>query len=545
MPVKRYGIYLFYRPTATLRGEGLGRYLSAFLKAAQGRPDIRLIVACPSWMRAMLSDLCREEGVDEAGFDIIAPPRQPLILRLRDWYEARRKKPRSPSRSGRFLSRLRRGAAGLATPVERWLAGNRSVTLLVGFILVTLPVVSLAVAGWIVIRVVRWVLRRLIQAMRLLTPKSRLHIAVRRLKGVVLRPSHDATGPRLFHLMEQAEVAHIHRLIRGRTDIGAWYCPTAFWPHFNQISAPRLICVPDIVFIDFPGAFALSNGPGGYETFRNIETTIAGGDHFVTYSDYVKWNTLVDRYQVDPDAVSTVHHGASRLDDVIAVAGRSSGPVARDALYRTFFAEALAKSTAGDGAAFVFEADIRFLFFASQFRPNKNIITLLRAYEHLLKRRYRGHKLVLTGDPKLVPDIHDFIRDHHLENDVLFLHRLTLPQLAACYRLADLVINPSLSEGGFPFTFTEALSVGTPVVASDIPVAEEILGGQEFYADMTFDPYDWRDMSTRIEWALDHRDALFERQNAFYESVLVKRTWRDLVDDHIAIMERIADPHAP
>lgn len=545
MPVTRYGIYLFYRPTAALRGEGLGRYLSAFLKAAEDRPDIRLVVACPSWMRAMLSDLCREEGVDEAGFDIIAPPRQPLILYLRDRYEAYRKKPRGPSLIGQLLSRLRRQAARLAMPVERWLAGNRSVTLLVGFVLVMLPVVALAVVGWILARALRWLLHRLAGAPKFLMRKSRLHVALRRIKALALRPSHDSAGLRLFHLMEQAEVAHIHRLIRGRTDIRAWYCPTAFWPHVNEISAPRLICVPDIVFIDFPGAFALSNGPGGYETFRNIEATIAGGDHFVTYSDYVKWNTLVDRYQVDPDAVSTVHHGASRLDDAVAIAGRSSGPVARDAFYRSFFAEALTKGAAEAGAAITFGADIRFLFFASQFRPNKNIITLLRAYEHLLKRRYRGHKLVLTGDPTLVPDIQDFLRDHHLENDVLFLHRLTLPQLAAGYRLADLAINPSLSEGGFPFTFTEALSVGTPVVASDIPVTEEILGGQEFYADMTFDPYDWRDMAARIEWALDHRDALFERQNAFYESVLVKRTWRDMVDDHIAIMERIAGPPAP
>jgi hypothetical protein len=73
-----------------------------------------------------------------------------------------------------------------------------------------------------------------------------------------------------------------------------------------------------------------------------------------------------------------------------------------------------------------------------------------------------------------------------------------------------------------------------------IPVTAEVIGDQDFHDDMTFDPYDWQDVADRIEWALDHREALFERQNAFYELVLVKRTWRNTLDEHIAILDRIA-----
>ena len=295
-----------------------------------------------------------------------------------------------------------------------------------------------------------------------------------------MRPSRDVAGMRLFHLMEQAEVTQMHRLIHALTDVRAWYCPTAFWPHFNKVAAPRLICVPDVVFVDFPGGFALSNGLPGYDTFRDIEATIAGGDHFVTYSDYVKWDTLVGRYQLDPAAVTAVPHGASRLDHVIAVTGRTAGAATTDAFCRLFLVEAIGKSADNRYASFFGKAEFRFLFFASQFRPNKNIVGLLRAFEYLLRRGYRGHKLVLTGDPRHAPEVSSFIREHNLENDVLFLHRLTLPQLAACYRLADLAINPSLSEGGFPFTFTEALSVGTPVVTSDIAVGREVLGRSGF-----------------------------------------------------------------
>jgi glycosyltransferase involved in cell wall biosynthesis len=69
---------------------------------------------------------------------------------------------------------------------------------------------------------------------------------------------------------------------------------------------------------------------------------------------------------------------------------------------------------------------------------------------HLLKKRYRGYKLILTGDPGNMQAILDFIREHNIENDVLCLNGLSPQQLAACYRLADLAVNPSLSGVGFP-----------------------------------------------------------------------------------------------
>jgi hypothetical protein len=121
---------------------------------------------------------------------------------------------------------------------------------------------------------------------------------------------------------------------------------------------------------------------------------------------------------------------------------------------------------------------------------------------------------------------------------------LTTRELAACYRLADLAVNPSLSEGGCPFTLTEALSVGTPVVMARIPVTEEVVADEEMRNMMLFDPYDWRDVASRIEWALQHREVLLSAQNEFY-LVLSKRTWRDVVDDHVAILDGLAAASVP
>jgi glycosyltransferase involved in cell wall biosynthesis len=138
-----------------------------------------------------------------------------------------------------------------------------------------------------------------------------------------------------------------------------------------------------------------------------------------------------------------------------------------------------------------------------------------------------------------MPEIDEFIRDHNLANDVLCLHGLTVPELAACYKLADLAVNPSLSEGGCPFTFSEALSVGTPVVMARIAVTEEVITDPELRAMMLFDPYIWQDIADRIEWAIQNRDRLRSIQIAAFKAISL-RTWDDVVADHIKILTRIS-----
>src|SRR3954470_12597529 len=77
MSVKVYGIYLAYAPTIDLQYQGLGRYLAYFLKAAAKRSDVRFVVACPSWTKEGLIQLCESEGLAASSFDIISLPDKP------------------------------------------------------------------------------------------------------------------------------------------------------------------------------------------------------------------------------------------------------------------------------------------------------------------------------------------------------------------------------------------------------------------------------------------------------------------------------------
>jgi len=466
-----------------------------------------------------------------------------MFLKLYELYLAYKRRRRRRSRFLRLVNALKRRLMRDLTRAEGLLVTTRSSLLLAVFALVALPFATMALAVMFVssfgaLCVAAWLrLRAGLNRSRLYRQYSRV------VPKFTTKPQASSTTVRLYRLMEESEARLLIKDINSRKDVAAWYAPTAFWPQFNRIEAPRLTCVPDVVLSESPVGFSAVGGDRFLQTFGSVEATIEGGDHFVTYSEHIKYRTLVDRYQVSPGAIDVVPHGANRLDDLIAVSGFPDNEAATDAFCVSRFESALGKAI-GTQQPFNFDSgDVEFIFYASQFRPNKNVMTLLRAYNYLLKRRYVGHKLVLTGHPHSLPEIARFIREHNLQNDVLCLHGLSAQELAACYRLADLAVNPSLSEGGCPFTLTEALSVGTPVVMARIAVTEEVVTDPELQNLMLFDPYDWEDMAARIEWALQNKESLLERQLKLYER-LAERSWKTVVNEYVAILDRISSPAA-
>jgi glycosyltransferase involved in cell wall biosynthesis len=535
--VKTFGIYLAYPPTLDLRAEGLGRHLAEFLKEAKSCSTARFVIACPSWTRKSLGDLLEGVGISPDAFEIIGPKDEPMFLKLYQLYQAYKRRTRLQSRILRLFRILKRQYARNLTRAEGLFVTTRSGVLLTSLALLALPFVVMALAAAVVSSFIAvWPkLRARLNRTRLFRQYSKVVVRV------TTKPQASSTTVRLYRLMEEAEARLLLKHINSRKDVSAWYTPTAFWPHFNHIKAPRLTCVPDVVLSESPVGFSSVGGDRFFQTFGLVEATIEGGDHFVTYSEHIKYRTLVERYQVSPGAIDVVPHGANRLDNLIVISGFPDNEASTDALCVSLFQRALYKAIGTQQAPNFDSGDVEFIFYASQVRPNKNVMTLLRAYEHLLKRRYIGHKLVLTGHPHSLPEIARFIRDRNLQNDVLCLHGLSAQELAACYRLADLAVNPSLSEGGCPFTLTEALSVGTPVVMARIAVTEEIVTEPELQDLMLFDPYDWEDMAARIEWALQNKESLLERQLKLYER-LVERSWKTVVNEYVAILDRISSP---
>jgi glycosyltransferase involved in cell wall biosynthesis len=537
--MKKFGIYLAYAPGLDLRHEGLGRYLAAFLKGAAGRDDVKFVLVCPSWSKKGLEDLFLSEGVQQDLFEVVSPLNSPMILRIYEAYVARKKKLKNLTIKQRLAKKFFFWKEKFASYIEERLISLDSyggvfrfglevaplslLLILLSPILILVPVYALLLKLKIVVR-------------RALRPVMR---QINRLRVAVGAPKEDAFVLRLYRGLERVESDRMLQLIDKMTKVKAWYSPTAFWPAFNKIQAPRLMCVPDVVLSDFPIGFSKVGGERFLQVYERVEAAIHGGQHFVTYSQSVKWDTLVERYAVSPSAVSVVHHAPNDLSSRVTVNGFSDVDATSKNYCMTLFKRALKKSSNYSYSSSFSNGDAKFIFYASQFRPNKNVISLLKAYKHLLRNDFIRHKLILTGHADGFPVVKDFIRDNHLENDVLCVHGLTVQELAACYKLADLAVNPSLSEGGCPFTFTEALSVATPVVMARIPVTEEVLVDSELQKVTFFNPYDWKDIADRIKWGINNRDELLAVQTDAYE-LLSKRNWTDVVNEHIDILDKIS-----
>ncbi|THV23069.1 glycosyltransferase [Peteryoungia ipomoeae] len=538
MPVKTYGIYLAYGPRVDLRSEGLGRHLAEFLAASTDFTDVKFVIAAPKWMRAPLHDLFESFDLDPEAFEIISPPRSSLIG---IFYKAaislteRRKKPRTRIAGKGRLKRLVTNIKASTKSLVIKLAKSRNplaFVLTLASLAVAIPIAVFLGGALIAVGFSVRLFRRLRLGARLGAAKKRLNR-----DGYVARATHT-----LYRLMCDIEAESVSQAANKYRHVKAWYAPAAFWPEFNQIKAPRLMCVPDAVPIHFSVAFATEEPSPDrrLQDFRRIQDAIEGGDKFVTYSQDVKERTLVHHFHVDPSRVTVVRHGANRLEHLIKVSGFVDNEEATDILSAMHLWTALAKAVNNTKAVWYTSRDTGFLFYASQIRPNKNVMTLLKAYHFLRRTKNLPYKLLMTGEWRESADVKSFMDEMNLHEDVLFVRGLSEKELAACYRLATLAVNPSLAEGGMPFTFTESLSVGTPVVMADIAVSREIIDDAAVADRTFFDGFDYKDVARVIREALDDVDGLRALQREFYDSKLSSRSWRQVVGEYIDALESCA-----
>lgn len=118
----------------------------------------------------------------------------------------------------------------------------------------------------------------------------------------------------------------------------------------------------------------------------------------------------------------------------------------------------------------------RYILYVGHRSEHKNFQVLAQA---IRSSNLEGLDLVLAGGADAVPELDGWPglqrnRLHHLQ-------RVSDQQLGSLYAGAAALVFPSLYEG-FGFPLVEAMSCGTPVVASDIPSSREVCGdAAEFF----------------------------------------------------------------
>lgn len=543
----KIGIYLGYSPCGkdfSLKKEGLGRYLSYLIKGFTKNKN-EVVIACPRWLIDSIDELIEEQNIPHSQVKFLVPSDMPFIYKIYLRYLDKEIKTKS-----KRLQKIQMVTFQLFDQfLEIMITAKNFVSfgvvalffLILGII--SIPFVLLLLILYIIKKSFKELIYLLVGERRKQSEEKRSIKSIifknRLIKsfGRKIRPLFDIS--RIKERMRINSANEIIRLINRMSDpMDLWYCPMAFWEEFNQISGIKVTCAPDLVTAEMPINFSVLDCT---TQTNDVKNTINNGKYFITYCEYLKRSLLVNKFNKSIDNIIAIPHANNDMLEFINVKKYFKDmPLSEDA--NSFFCkkEVLPSlrynaigvkdyfDTQGPGN-YAYE-DMKYIFYSSQVRPNKNIITLIKAYEYILREKNIPIKLILTGNIKQNDSIKNYIYENRLQYDVLSFFNVTNQQLAALYMQAELVVNPTLYEGGFPFTFGEGMSVGTPSIMSNIPQVIEVVSGYNL-EDCIFDPYSYKDLAEKIIYGLENKDYIYKKQKVLYD-VLAERKWEDVCRDY-------------
>lgn len=525
----KIGIFLGYGPHVKLNKEGLGRYLGGLVKGFQEQ-NHQVTIACPFWLKDTLDDLLETFFIDKNNIAIITTKNNPPLWNI---YKFLTKKPNTSGIITRFLKFVDWIENNLLLKLASAQTGS-------AFLFWFLGIIFVLVAGSIPAALVSVfsIIKRLIKVFQLQIGKkivnitgisSRLFDNINKVNIKKGAANIKNIPLLLFNHMNKTVVSSLVNIINSKTQEDVWFVPAIFWPDVTNINGVVVINAPDMVSQEFPQGFA--DVYNADQSIKECRKTITNGRYFITYCEYLRKSLLTEQYSKNLKNTVAIKHANNNMKPYIEIDGKLNKQLFSNNDCADIFSKDLVQKFAG--------REVKYIFYASQLRPNKNMLNLIKAYEYLLREKFIGYKLYVTADLKSNSLIYKYIDEHYLENDVISIFNVPAQTLAALYHCADLVVNPTIYEGGFPFTFSEGMSVGTPSIMSDIPQVREVLEKVDL-EEIIFDPYDWRSIADKIEWALSDLEGLYKKELTLYRE-MEKRTYSVVAAEYVQAFEKFID----
>ena len=508
MDMRKVGVFTAYQPKIKLGNDGIGRLMAYIISGMIANGD-DVTVLIPSWHKLEMHELLKEHQLDKKVRVCSVKYHGPVLLELYNILSSFKRKPRQ-----RMRARL-----DLKTAAKNMLY---SILASYSFICFFLYAVLLVCAAVLLCPV--YVICYLAEKC------SRIEIPfITKFKNYYLTaiPRHLRNDELVLGIMTAARRYELSRMIDfvNKSPVDYWYIPSVFWKETKDITKKKITIVPDLVYAEFSHLYYTD--PVMVWTGNNIDKLLETDMQIACYSNYVAERHLVQLRNIMPEKISVIPHALLDLskhlsqgltaDEILKNFLRTNGAVLPQWKYLKDFPL----------------ADGNFLIYTSQFRFHKNIFFLLHVLNTLIKREHVNIKLVLTCS-NYAP-VMSLMHELNLERDVLLLPQVPESVLAALNAKAVLSVNPSLFEGGFPFTFGEAYSVGAPSVMADIPVTREYVDGA-LAEKMLFDPYNKEDAVSKIKWALQNRQELLELEKSLFDR-FGKRSWGDVAEEYLAAMQ--------
>jgi glycosyltransferase involved in cell wall biosynthesis len=124
-----------------------------------------------------------------------------------------------------------------------------------------------------------------------------------------------------------------------------------------------------------------------------------------------------------------------------------------------------------------------FILSVGTIEPRKNLLTLVRAFDRILRTTSLTPQLVIAGGKGwLMEDFYSFIRSSGTGENIRLIGYTSDYDLRALYSSCRVCVYPSLYEG-FGLPPLEAMACGAPLITSQIPAITETVGNSAVLVD--------------------------------------------------------------
>lgn len=179
-----------------------------------------------------------------------------------------------------------------------------------------------------------------------------------------------------------------------------------------------------------------------------------------------------------------------------------------------------------------------YLLYVGSAYPHKRLDLLIDSWS-IISKKHPQLSLVITGkDDVFLSRIKSQVQNNGVKN-VLFVGSPDDQELSSLYSNASAFVFPTSFEG-FGLPPIEALSAGTPVIASDIPVLREVLPSEGVFF---FKSGDKDGMITAIESCLADLPKAKSEARQGGQEVRRRHRWEDAAGKTLAALRSIAHHH--